>query len=117
MCPAYPAGAIVLGAANVVPGSTFAAIDAAYAYQNAHAWPTKHPAHPELSGTSVYVEQRGAFSFVSFVDDPRLAPGWDTCNGQEFYRVSPGSFVVLPYRGCLVSGDDIPLPRMDQLPG
>jgi hypothetical protein len=116
LCLSYVPGTVLLAEAPTVSGATFAALAAALSYRGQAIWPGAHPAHPDQPGTSLYVETRGPYQYVKFYDDPNLVRGWDTCAGQEFYRVDPRAYTVLPYNGCLVGGNDLRLPRIDELP-
>jgi hypothetical protein len=117
ICLSYPPDAVLLETATHVSGAVFAAVSAASDYRAKLAWPGSHPAHPMFPGTTVYVETRGRYQNVTFVDDPQLIRSWDSCFGQEYYRVDPATFSVLPYNGCLIGGSEIQLPRLNELPG
>jgi hypothetical protein len=116
VCLTTEEGTIMLADASSVPGDIVAAIDAVLEYRRSVPWPTTRPAHPSDLSTTVYEEVRGPYVYVSFFDAPDLKGPIDSCLGQEFYRVDPGSFKVWPYRGCLVGGSTIPLPPIDKLP-
>lgn len=116
LCPSYLPGTVLLVDAPSVSGATFAALAAALSYRETATWPGAHPAHPDQPGTSLYVESRGPYQYVKFYDDPNLVRGWDSCAGQEFYRVDPRTYAVLPYNGCLVGGNALGLPQINELP-
>lgn len=116
LCLSYPPGAVLLDEATTVSGATFAAPSAALEYREHRAWPAPRPSHPYEPGTSVYVETRGRYYVVHFVDDRALTRAWDSCAGHEYYRVDLARTSVLPFNGCMVGGSQIPLPGLHQLP-
>ncbi|HTD33290.1 MAG TPA: hypothetical protein VK665_06500, partial [Candidatus Elarobacter sp.] len=116
VCLSYAPGTVLLSSASSVAGATFSAIAAALAFRATSVWPGQKAAHPDQAGSTVYVEARGAYVYVKFYDDPSLAGGLDGCAGEEFYRVDPRTYHVLPYNGCLVGGNSLHLPRIDELP-
>lgn len=115
VCLSYAPGTVLLSNSSSVSGITISAIAAALALRATRPWPGK-PAHPEQNGSTVYVESRGRYLYVKFYDDPGSAPVIDSCGGEEFYRVDPRTYEVLPYNGCLVGGNSLHLPHIDELP-
>jgi hypothetical protein len=116
LCLAYPPNTVLLQDATTVSGATFATLSAVLQYRESHPWPSAYPAHPRAAGTTVYVVVLGSYDVVHFVDDPHLTRQWESCAGEEFYRVDLARLSVYPFNGCLVGGTSLPLPHLNELP-
>ncbi|HEY4441866.1 MAG TPA: hypothetical protein VGN14_15500 [Candidatus Elarobacter sp.] len=98
--------------ATSLPGGIVADLAAVFAYRERHRWPTEYGAYVEYDDTTLFLEDRGAYQFVSIIDGPdrhrSTMPNGDgvidSCRYAEYYRVDTRTFDVLPYNGCLVGG-------------
>jgi len=114
-CSVVRPGTSVLLPSGTLPGANVAALAAALAYRRSFAWPLG-AAHLDQGGTSVYLQTRGRYLFVSIIDNPSQTHQLG-CSGDEYYRVDSQSFAVLPFDGCVEGhAHSTALPGVMQLP-
>ncbi len=114
-CSVVRPGTSVLLASGTLPGANVAALAAVLAYRHSFAWPFG-AAHLDQRGTSLYLQTRGRYLFVSIIDKPSQANQLG-CSGEEYYRVDAQSFAVLPFDGCIEGhAPSTALPGVMQLP-